>query len=315
MTDEKPKHKPSPKRTLEEVLKSLQDLIRNDLVSGRGREEPAAPVAPPSPALQEDSESDDLTGKLDALDALITHELIEPTERARDVPEIDPAFLDLEALPEKPAGSGHDENVAPEPATDLGTIPQAADDAPGQDDATEAFEATFDLDSLPGAEPPMDARPKETQAQFSFDERFDAPDEVRPTSTRETPAETPTGTDFSLLEDAPRPAIDETPDVEPPAFEMAEEIALTGADMPAPEAAVPPALEDDGIPVLSEIADLPADAPLPEPERARELAIRVIARLNIERRKAGQAPLDIKTIERLQQLLREALASPDSKRG
>ena len=35
--DSKPKHKPSEKLTLEEVLKSLQDMIRTDLLADKNR--------------------------------------------------------------------------------------------------------------------------------------------------------------------------------------------------------------------------------------------------------------------------------------
>ncbi|MFL6655327.1 MAG: hypothetical protein ACJ8KA_11090 [Sulfurifustis sp.] len=84
----------------------------------------------------------------------------------------------------------------------------------------------------------------------------------------------------------------------------------------SPKPAVKPAAsksvapEQTEIPVLKEIAELAAlsSTPLPQPGQARDIAIRVIARLNIERRKAGEMPLDIKTIERLQQYLAEALA-------
>lgn len=77
---------------------------------------------------------------------------------------------------------------------------------------------------------------------------------------------------------------------------------------PAASKSVAP--EQTEIPVLKEIAELAAlsSTPLPQPGQARDIAIRVIARLNIERRKAGEMPLDIKTIERLQQYLAEALA-------
>ena len=70
-------------------------------------------------------------------------------------------------------------------------------------------------------------------------------------------------------------------------------------------------LKQEEIPILKEVAQLdtsPHPTPLPEAAQARDIAIRVIARLNIERRKAGQAPLDIKTIERLQKYLAEALS-------
>lgn len=72
-------------------------------------------------------------------------------------------------------------------------------------------------------------------------------------------------------------------------------------------------VDADGIPVLNQIV---APAPMPpgsapafidmEPldgENLKDVAVRVIARLNIERRKSGQDSLDAKTIHRLQNLL------------
>ena len=53
--------------------------------------------------------------------------------------------------------------------------------------------------------------------------------------------------------------------------------------------------------------------PQPAADRARELAVRVAARLNIERRKRGEAGIDTKTIHRLQQLLREELEKAGAK--
>src|SRR5512147_3023589 len=46
-TDPKYKHKPSEKHTLEEVLKSLQDLIRNDLLDNNQAEAEKSGLAPP----------------------------------------------------------------------------------------------------------------------------------------------------------------------------------------------------------------------------------------------------------------------------
>jgi hypothetical protein len=69
----------------------------------------------------------------------------------------------------------------------------------------------------------------------------------------------------------------------------------------------------DNIPVLEDVALAPpkVNKPAPvspsSPDRMREVAVRVIARLNIELRKAGKPPLDAKTVHRLQQLLREAM--------
>jgi hypothetical protein len=88
------------------------------------------------------------------------------------------------------------------------------------------------------------------------------------------------------------------------------------ADESAPASHVE--LELDDIPVLEDVVMTPltleaepiaATPPLPDPQQARDLAIRVVAKLNIEMRKAGGQGLDIKTILRLQALLKEALDS------
>lgn len=66
--------------------------------------------------------------------------------------------------------------------------------------------------------------------------------------------------------------------------------------------------DTDGIPVLRQV--VPADDATQEPvkeEDIKNVAVRVIARLNIERRKSGQEGLDAKTIHRLQNLLSQEL--------
>ncbi len=55
------------------------------------------------------------------------------------------------------------------------------------------------------------------------------------------------------------------------------------------------------------------DLPLPAPSRAHDLAVRTVAKLNIELRKAGKRPLDAKVIARLAMLLRETLESDAAK--
>jgi len=85
-------------------------------------------------------------------------------------------------------------------------------------------------------------------------------------------------------------------------------------EAPEPQGSAPAPTEStsapEEIPVLNEVADISglAAPPLPDVAQARDIAIRVIAKLNIERRKLGEKPLDIKTIERLQQYLADALS-------
>lgn len=67
---------------------------------------------------------------------------------------------------------------------------------------------------------------------------------------------------------------------------------------------------EDNIPVLREVATPPpsdSDEPLPESTHARDLAIRVIAKLNIELKRKGEPSLDPTTVNRLQALLRKEL--------
>ena len=89
-----------------------------------------------------------------------------------------------------------------------------------------------------------------------------------------------------------------------------------------PEAKLPTAttfnLED--IPVLHEVVAPPAGgilapppAPLPAPDRARDIVVRAVAKLNVELRKSGGAGLDTKTILRLQKLIRQELEKDGEK--
>jgi hypothetical protein len=82
----------------------------------------------------------------------------------------------------------------------------------------------------------------------------------------------------------------------------------------------------DDIPVLHEVVAPPAgsalagapvsptlEPPLPAPDRARDIVVRAVAKLNVEIRKSGGAGLDTKTILRLQQLIRRELEKDGEK--
>jgi len=97
-----------------------------------------------------------------------------------------------------------------------------------------------------------------------------------------------------------------TPTAEPPPAPV--ESASKGA---------PESFALDDIPVLNEVVAPPAGSvptpttpptpPLPAPDRARDLVVRAVAKLNVEMRKTGGTGLDTKTILRLQQLIRQEL--------
>jgi hypothetical protein len=137
----------------------------------------------------------------------------------------------------------------------------------------------------------------------------------------------------------------DTPAPVPPAHEPIE---AAGQPLPVtdtrhagpvpPAAAAPETAGDwDDIPVLDDVvAELAAEyehdtpgqpageraapkrpanlsLPLPAPSRAHDLAVRTVARLNIELRKSGKRPLDPKVIARLAMMLRETLESDAAK--
>ena len=261
MAYERPKHKPQKKRTLDEVLKSLQDLIRNDLVATQNTAEP--PAAPPPPT----NSTDPLDTALDALDNLIDHELVEPAKQARTAPP--PSDDDLPDDADWPDDDTViNESLAAEaahnPPPDVGK-----DLAPGEQ-----------------AVPAEPETPRGAQNTFAFDEAL------------------PTDSASGVSADTGVPPAPTAP------TEPTRETETNAADVPA-RAHTARLLPEDDIPVLHEVAHeiLAASPTLPTPEQARDIAIHVIARLNIELRKGGAQPLDPSTIDRLQKLLGEALAS------
>lgn len=231
MADQKPKHKPSEKHTLDEVLKSLKDLIRNDLVKAADAPPAAAPPPPPPVA----APTDDINHTLDSLEELIT-EIAHP-------------------------------NASPSPPARLPALPPKAP-----------------ILNIPGKAPVV-------------------------------PAEPPAG----ALENAAAEPPPRKPIKIPPRAVIPAPVLGAGEWLDPQVAAALPlqALFDyDDIPVLEEIvahgaAELlerdSGDDQLPSPNRAREIAVKIVAKLNIERRQKGEPPLDVRTIERLQMLLRDAL--------
>ena len=264
MADDRPKHKPQKKHTLDEVLKSLQDLIRNDLIAAARVAGGTAPAAlPPAEPAASTPAPDPFHSALDTLDTLIDHELVEPAKQAR-------------AAPPPPDDLPDDENW-PDDDT-LINESLAADEAlnaklnDGKDFAPEASETTDKPEPVRGV-----------QNAFAFDDTKPA--------------------DTDIFEMPATPAT----------LEPITETEPTDTDVP-PRRNTARTLPDDDIPVLHEVAhEILAAAPeLPTPEQARDIAVHVVARLNIELRKGGAQPLDPSTIDRLQQLLREALASKSS---
>ena len=114
-------------------------------------------------------------------------------------------------------------------------------------------------------------------------------------------------------------------DAATPAVDVATRPEETTEPAP-PAAANPPPFNLDDIPVLKEVVAPPAGSallteppasrtppPRPSPDRARDLVVRAVAKLNVEMRRTGGIGLDTKTILRLQQLIREELEKDGEK--
>lgn len=110
----------------------------------------------------------------------------------------------------------------------------------------------------------------------------------------------------------------------PPTTGAPQQTATPPAPEPKP-GEKPPTLELDDIPVLNEVVAPPAGSslvadtastppapPRPTPDRARDIVVRAVAKLNIEMRQAGGTGLDTKTILRLQKLIRQELEKDGS---
>jgi hypothetical protein len=178
---------------------------------------------------------------------------------------------------------------------------------------------------------------------------FELPrDEPPPSQTIETTApaageSSPVATDATFAQEltldpgpgATQPPSAETEPVVTPAAEKIPDTATASAageadeSAPATEPATPETPETidlDDIPVLHEVVAPPAgsalagasvsptmEPSLPAPDRARDIVVHAVAKLNVEMRKSGGTGLDTKTILRLQQLIRQELEKDGEK--
>jgi hypothetical protein len=214
-------------------------------------------------------------------------------------PKIDtPPVAETTAVPEpeKPP-------VAPAETTEEKITLEIVDE-PIQEKTHDKYSVEFDSSDL---SPPLPDEPKLS------------PPEPNPIAESETPATTTEAHSAPAPEpETPAPAL-EAPTIEtktetPPATEHPQEAGET----PAPVEAASNSLDD--IPVLKDVVVRPGDGKrkkktaalatkpsLPAPDRAREIVVRAVAKLNVEMRKSGSAGLDTRTILRLQQLIRQEL--------
>ncbi len=276
MTDfdpEKLKHKPNEKHTLDEVLKSLQDLIHNDLLR-----DPGQPTAVPDPAAGAEAPP---AAEIPPAD---------PAAPGTNVP-FDAMVASLEQLVTRELASGDDSRQgavtdgqpAAEPAAEIPSsepVP-APESAPAK--RAETGQQMFAFDDSHAAEPDMPAAETPLEPQPAMDAPAAPSDEPEVEEITLDAGDLPVLNDPVLdTEPAPAPDVDGIP--------VLEDVAL----------APPPgdSMEGGGRAASGTAADDPTEA----------IVERVIARLNAERRARGEPELDAATGDTLRALLRDELA-------
>ncbi|MCR4300496.1 MAG: hypothetical protein NUV51_02720 [Sulfuricaulis sp.] len=180
------------------------------------------------------------------------------------------------------------------------------------------LEAGPTAESVTPAAPPDDLDSSDLSPPLPEEPEL-TPLEADPTAESVTPAAT------TEADSTPAPEPETTaPAQEAPAIEAKTETPpITEHSREAGETSTPQepvSIKLDDIPVLKDVVASPGDGrrkkktatpapkpPLPAPDRAREIVVRAVAKLNVEMRKSGSAGLDTRTILRLQQLIRQEL--------
>ncbi len=290
MTDfdpDKLKHKPNEKHTLDEVLKSLQDLIHNDLLKGEAARAKEAPTPEPEPApTVEETPADTASGDIDAPAAL--PDIAIP---AADVP-LGAVVQSLEELIKNDLTLTDDIDQMPAAAIPDAEPTPIAPDTPATPAAPATGQQAFSFDADAGTPAPAEPEPILAPA-------IDEPEPSLPVAESSDFDEftvdlAPPPGDFTKTEnEVEREAVVELP---PDLPVLTETVS---------EAAMPPI---DDLPVLEEIA-------LGSPENnPAAIAARVVAHLNADRRARGEAELDDATLEALRALLRDEIERHQSER-
>ncbi|MHB8256063.1 MAG: hypothetical protein ACYDHY_05890 [Acidiferrobacterales bacterium] len=337
---DKPKHTPSSRHTLEEVLQSLQDLLRNELQEGAGQ--PVPPAAEP-PAHD---------GKLPASPTptdMIAH--LEGSLAALGSSGQDAAHGIAAPHTGPPASGRHDDGHGPADGTSGAKVREPHVDAAGQSGiARDAQPAPGGLSqSAPAAmeNPPRTVIPQRgssVPANQRPDRRFGGEVSQRelpftdavPVVSREVP-DTPGPSERIAVRQTEGSDTSSESGVEhPPPADTGIPAGFTAGSWhdPGQESPHAPATVEvywDDIPVLQNAVDLApgkgsaesqrqaAPAPTPgEPQpppaatlpsaHAHRIAVLAAARLDVELRKSGARSLDSSVVTRLAQILEEMLA-------
>ena len=305
-------HKPSRKVAIDDVLRTLQDLVHNELsveeYAGKASPAPAANVPPETPPLGiveelsatalDDGGFEDENITLEAMPASAPEPPapapVPPGGLQQELPHLDSSELESLALS---IAESSEPAVLQEPEVPAAELPDTGSLGLIEDQA------------LPQEQP--------GPAGLSIA----GSDAATLLLESEVPAtELPDAGELSLADDLPAPVVPD--EVNPEALPDLADPGFTLSMGAAAEAAKPAVIEPSGAGLLDppeeiSLNDIPTleDAVEPEelhhsaaPAAGRRLAIQVAARLNVELRKQGHAGLSSDVIARLARLLEEALA-------
>jgi hypothetical protein len=340
--NDKPKHKPNPKHTLEEILKSLQDLIRNDLLEGEAPQETGASAADATPSTSAAAPGGELEALRHSLETLVSEELTAEDARAVEQPADDQPAPAAAAPTEAAIPREGLQEMLPFDAEARAVSPDEALASGAAGDDTLQFE-TLELAAPPEVATPGAIEPKPGAAPDAVENAAVHPSSDEPGAT-DAESLVAFDVDASQAMELTSPTSEAPLPSEPIDERGADEQPVRAADAhepePLPDTGAPETAGDwDDIPVLEEVvAEVAAEyepgahehapagetaaeqqppanlaLPLPAPSRAHDLAVRTVAKLNIELRKAGKRPLDAKVIARLAMMLRETLESDAAK--
>ncbi len=287
-------HKPSPGHTLDEVLKSLRDLIRNDLPAGLVETpSPAADAEPapaesgidaPPPPAPDPSSSELVSEVLAGLERELTE--LDDLER----PGARPTELESIPEPETPTENLDERSAAPSPDDDGSFTEEdvrraiedhvddelAAAEIQEQDAAESQQEDDFPDDDFAGDDLPGDVISVETgTSAIAVEAETFTDDEATSVDTLEPAADSEMATDMGTrpitepepdIEPAPEPVFQAEPEAESIPFEAfapSTEAMDTPPPQPRMPAAEPPARLRDSLALIA--PDEPG-APIPESE-------------------------------------------------
>ncbi len=228
--------------------------------------------------------------------------------------------VDFDSIDSTPSASAEAPGPSDVPAVSMpaaGEPPISAHDADGM--------PSIDFETLPLApekEVPAPVTPPEAPSPAAANEPAAVTTPAAAESTTEVTMTKKPVPDEIKTETAPAPESDKAPDDQAPRPAAGKKRARATAPESKPPVTAKFNLDD--IPVLHEVVAPPAgsmlapppappQAPLPAPDRARDIVVRAVAKLNVELRKSGGAGLDTKTILRLQNLIRQGLEKDGEK--